>query len=153
MTAALVAASCRLGAMFAGGTPEQVDAMDRFGRCIGTAFQIQDDLLDLTGDVREVGKTLGIDVEKGKLTLPLIHFLRTAPLEHRELLKSILRGDDPDKSDRVRNLIRPSASLDYARAKAAGLVAEARACLEVLPPSAARDALDRSALFVTHRAM
>lgn len=150
-TAALVAASCQLGAMFAGATQEQTAAMERFGRCIGTAFQIQDDLLDLTGDVREVGKTLGIDVEKGKLTLPLIHFLATAPKEHRDLLKSLLHGHDADKAEKVRNLVVPSGSLAYAREKAEALVAEARACLSILPASPTRDALDACAQFVTAR--
>lgn len=152
-TAALVAASCRLGATHAGAAPDVADAMERFGRCIGTAFQIQDDLLDLTGDVREVGKTLGIDVEKGKLTLPLIHFLRTAPKEHRELLRSLLRSVEADKAEKIRNLVLPSGSLEYARQVAEGLVAEARDCLALLPPSPARDALDLSARFVVHRSV
>ncbi|MFN4244040.1 MAG: polyprenyl synthetase family protein [Tepidisphaerales bacterium] len=152
-TAALVATSCRLGAVHAGATPEQADAMERFGRCIGTAFQIQDDVLDLIGDVREVGKTLGIDVEKGKLTLPLIHFLRAAPREHRELLKSLLLSQEPDKVEKIRNLILPSGSIEYARQRAESLVQEARACLGVLASSEARDALDACARFVVERAV
>jgi octaprenyl-diphosphate synthase len=152
-TAALVAASCRLGAAHAGADETVVDAMERFGKAVGTAFQIQDDLLDLTGDVREVGKTLGIDVEKGKLTLPLIHFLRTAPKEHRELLKSLLRSAEPDKSEKIRNLVLPSGSLEYARQTAERLVDEARECLKVLPASESRDALDLAARFVVHRPM
>ena len=55
-----------------------------YGLSLGIAFQIQDDILDIVGDAGTVGKTLGIDVEKGKMTLPMIHFLRTAPAEHRD---------------------------------------------------------------------
>ena len=66
----------------------------RYGLSLGTAFQIQDDILDIVGDAGTVGKTLGIDVEKGKMTLPMIHFLRTAPPEHRTLLRSLLTGRD-----------------------------------------------------------
>lgn len=152
-TAALVAVCSQLGAEFAGGTPEQVAAMTRFGQCVGTAFQIQDDVLDLTGDAAEVGKTLGLDIEKGKLTLPLIHFLRTAPREHRELLRSLLRSEEVDKTDRIRNLILPSGSLEYTRERAESLIAEARACLDVLPPSPARAALDAAARFVIQRSL
>jgi octaprenyl-diphosphate synthase len=152
-TAALVAVCSELGAEYAGGTPEQIAAMKRFGHCVGTAFQIQDDILDLNGDVAEVGKTLGIDIEKGKLTLPLIHFLRTAPKEHRELLRSLLRSPEPDRADRIRNLIFPSGSIEYARDAAEALIAEARTCLEVLPPSDARLALDAAARFVVQRSL
>ncbi len=77
-TASLCAACCLLGAKFAGAEPAHVAALETFGMSLGTAFQIQDDILDLVGDASCVGKTLGIDVEKGKLTLPLIHFLRSA---------------------------------------------------------------------------
>jgi octaprenyl-diphosphate synthase len=152
-TASLVAACCHLGAHYAGATPEQTAALERFGLCVGTAFQIQDDVLDLVGDPLQVGKTLGIDIEKGKLTLPLIHFLNTAPKEHRELLRSLLRGHDPDKPDQIRNLVLPSDSIPYARARAEALIAEARAALECLPPSDARSALDTAARFVTQRAV
>src|ERR1700683_2557756 len=69
-TASLCAACCLLGAKFAGASPGEIAAMETFGLSLGTAFQIQDDILDLVGDVTSVGKTLGIDVEKGKLTLP-----------------------------------------------------------------------------------
>lgn len=152
-TASLVAACCHLGAHYAGATPEQTAALERFGLCVGTAFQIQDDVLDLVGDPLQVGKTLGIDIEKGKLTLPLIHFLSSAPREHRDLLRSLLRGHDPDKPEQIRNLVLPSGSIAYARARAEALIAEARAALECLPPSEARSALDTAARFVTQRAV
>lgn len=152
-TAALVGAACELGAVHAGATAEQTDALRKYGIGIGTAFQIQDDLLDLTGDVREVGKTLGLDIERTKLTLPLIHFLRTAPKEHRELLRSLLRSADADKVEKIRNLVLPSGSLAFARERAEALVAEARAALTVLPEGPAREALDLAARFVVARAL
>ena len=150
-TGALTAVSCRLGAMAAGATDETVKGLERFGLLLGQAFQIQDDVLDLTGDAETVGKTLGIDVEKQKLTLPLIHFLRTAPAEHRSLLRGLYRSHDGDKAERVAQLIAPSGSLRYAREVAEDCVAEARACLDVLPESRAKATLDRMAAFVTRR--
>src|SRR5262245_48381818 len=78
-TAELTACCTRLGAMYAGAPAEVVEAMARFGRYVGQAFQIADDLLDLVGDERATGKSLGTDLEQGKLTLPLIHLLNAAP--------------------------------------------------------------------------
>jgi len=152
-TASLCATCCYLGAKFAGADDAQVEAMETYGLSIGMAFQIQDDILDLVGDVRAVGKTLGIDAEKGKLTLPLIHFLRSAPPEHRALLRSLLSGPDADRAEKIRNLILPSKSLDYARDRARQLVDRARGALLALPESNTRRALDLMAEFVVARPM
>jgi octaprenyl-diphosphate synthase len=152
-TASLCATCCYLGARFAGAAEPQAQALECYGKAIGTAFQIQDDILDLVGDVRAVGKTLGVDAEKGKMTLPLIHFMRTAPEEHQSLLRSLLTGPDPDKAERIRNLILPSKSLQYARDRARHLVDKARSALLDLPDTPARRALDTMAEFVVSRPM
>ena len=75
-TAELTACCCRLGSPVRGSAPEVVDRLSRYGRSLGIAFQIADDLLDLTGDERCTGKSLGTDIEQQKLTLPLIRLLR-----------------------------------------------------------------------------
>jgi octaprenyl-diphosphate synthase len=152
-TAVLCAACCRLGAEFGGATREQIDALETFGRCMGIAFQIQDDILDIVGDQRTVGKTLGIDVEKGKMTLPMIHFMRTAPAEHQELLRSLLMGNDADKAERIRNLILPSRSIEFARERAREYIDTAIANLQHLGDSAARRVLRAMAEFVVTRPM
>src|ERR1700683_1155124 len=100
--------------------------METYGISLGIAFQIQDDVLDLIGDVRQVGKSLGSDLEKCKLTLPLIHFRDNAPAEPRALPLSPLRGPDPARVEKIRSLILPSDSLDYARQMAEHYVAKAR---------------------------
>jgi octaprenyl-diphosphate synthase len=152
-TAVLTAACCHLGARFAGATDEQAKALETYGLSLGVAFQIQDDILDIVGDASTVGKTLGIDVEKGKMTLPMIHFMQTAPCEHRTLLRSLLHGSEPDKAEKIRNLILPSGSVRFARDRARALVDKARAQLAVLPESDARRALDAMAEFVVARPM
>ncbi len=151
-TAALIAASCELGARFAGATDAQIAQFQTFGRSIGTAFQIQDDILDIIGDARTVGKTLGIDVEKGKMTLPMIHFMKTAPAEHQHLLRSLLERNDADKAERIRNLILPSHSIDFARDRAKAYVDRARGALVDLPDTDARRVMDLMAEFVISRA-
>src|SRR4051812_37452178 len=114
-TAILCATSCALGAKLSGADEETVERLRTYGLSLGIAFQIQDDILDIVGDAGTVGKTLGIDIEKGKMTLPMIHFLRTAPKEHRVLLRALLESREPDKGEKIRNLILPSNSIDYAR--------------------------------------
>ena len=150
-TAVLTAACCRLGAAFAGADEETAARLELYGLSLGVAFQIQDDILDLVGDAAHVGKTLGIDVEKGKLTLPLIHFLRTAPAEHRALLRSLLSEPAADKGEKIRNLILPSGSLQYATDRARALVDRARGCLTDLPDGEAKRVLDAMAEFVVNR--
>ena len=120
---------------------------------LGIAFQIQDDILDLVGDASTVGKTLGSDIEKGKLTLPMIHFLRTAPREHQQLLLSLLESREPDKGEKIRNLILPSGSIAYARDAARRQIDRARSAIIDLPSSEARTSLDTMAEFVVTRPM
>jgi octaprenyl-diphosphate synthase len=152
-TAVLCAACCGLAGEFASAPPAVSRKLETYGLCVGMAFQIQDDILDIVGDVRRVGKTLGIDVQKGKLTLPMIHFLRTAPHEHRTLLLSLLESDDVEKCEKIRNLILPSESIEYARAEARRLVDRAKSSLERLPDSDARRAMETMADFVVDRPM
>jgi len=152
-TAVLCASCCLLGATFAGADEARTENLRQYGLCVGTAFQIQDDILDIVGIESTVGKTLGIDVQKGKLTLPVIHFLRTAPQEHRILLRSLLKSHDADKVERIRNLIIPSPSVEYASAKAKMLIDRARAAIATLPDSPARQFLDTLAEFVITRPM
>jgi octaprenyl-diphosphate synthase len=152
-TAVLCATCCTLGATFAGGTKEQIAALETYGLALGVAFQIQDDILDIVGDAGTVGKTLGIDIEKQKMTLPVIHFLQHAPQEHRALLRSLINSRDADKAERIRNLIMPSESIEYARDRARQLVAKARAALANLPESEPRTVLDTMAQFVIERPM
>jgi len=152
-TGSLTGVCCMLGAFFAGASDARSRAMDTFGRSLGVAFQIQDDILDLVGDVTTVGKTLGSDIEKGKMTLPLIHFLRTAPREHRELLRSLLSGNDPDKVDRIRNLVIPGQSIQYARERARDFAQRGLAAMRGLDDCDATRLLASMADFVVARSV
>jgi octaprenyl-diphosphate synthase len=150
-TAALTEVCCRLGAALSTDQTAWVEALALYGRQVGMAFQIVDDILDICGQQKTVGKSLGTDIEKGKLTLPLIHFLQHAAPQHRELLLELLDSTDHDRVPHVRQLVAPSASITYARETAQRLVEEAVAALQTLPPSPAREALAEAAHFVTAR--
>jgi octaprenyl-diphosphate synthase len=152
-TAALCAICCRLGATLSGASALEIEALETYGRSLGIAFQIQDDILDIVGDCDVVGKTLGIDLEKQKMTLPVIHFLRSAPSEHRKLLRSLITSREADQLERIRNLILPSGSVEYARDRALSLVEKARHALTAVPDSEARRVLDTMAQFVVARPM
>src|SRR4029078_10048110 len=107
-TAALTEACCKVGAMFSTTRPERIDALALYGKQIGMAFQIVDDILDICGSQKTVGKSLGTDIKKAKLTLPMIHFLKHAAPQHRDLLIGLLESDEHDRVERVRQLLAPS---------------------------------------------
>jgi len=140
-TAALTEACGRLGALYAGANAETADAMAEYGRSLGIAFQIADDLLDLTGDATKAGKTLGTDLEQGKLTLPLIHALNTLPAAEADDFRDLLRSANCDRSAVADVLIR-SGSLVFAKRTADDFARAARAALEGLPPSDCRAVLE-----------
>lgn len=150
-TATLVGLAAELGAEYAGADPARCGHLRAFGTALGIAFQITDDVLDLTGDERIAGKSLGRDVQHGELTLPLIHFLHTAPPTARAELRAVLGNGDGRRPQRVAALLAGSASLAYAREAAAGYVSEALAHLADLPPSSARESLEAMARFVLAR--
>jgi len=92
-TAALYASSCGLGARYGGADEATVRGMSGFGLDLGTAFQIIDDCLDVVGDERVVGKSLGTDLETGKITLPVIRLARRLDAGGRARLDRLLRGE------------------------------------------------------------
>ncbi len=150
-TASLIGVCCQLGARYAGADDATVRRLYEYGLSVGIAFQIVDDLLDLTGDEAEAGKSLGRDVHKGKLTLPLIHFLRESRPDARERLLDILGGDDPQRYREVAAMLNRSESLQYASAAAEHRIRHAVGCLAELPPSDARSSLQAMAEFVLLR--
>ncbi len=98
-TAALFAAATELGALINHQSPEIVGALKSYGMKLGTAYQIYDDCLDLVGDEKTVGKTLGTDIVKGKLTLPIIYLLQSATDPQKtKLSRMLLKGEPMDTS-------------------------------------------------------
>ena len=94
-TAELFRVSCFLGARLAGFSSEYVDAVSRFGRHLGIAYQIYDDLVDFFGEESRIGKTLGTDLASGKLTLPLLTLLDRMPPTEAAALKAEITGQKP----------------------------------------------------------
>jgi octaprenyl-diphosphate synthase len=149
-TAELTAVCCRLGGHYSGASPVIVDALTNFGRWVGQAFQIADDVLDLIGDEKTTGKSLGTDVDQGKLTLPMIHLLQSGgSLSQRA--RDILSDETANRRDGLRTLLIQSGSLEYARNRALELAQAARDELACLPMSHCRAILEGMADRVVHR--
>ena len=150
-TAALCQCACDLGAYYAGASPTEHQALRRYGSDLGVAFQITDDLLDLMGDEQRVGKSLGTDLAKQKLTLPLIRLLTQLHDPERSRLIELL--SQPIQTSRLllRRYCEQTDAAQYAQQKAAEYIRRAKSHLEVLAPSAARTALGQLADFVLAR--
>lgn len=139
-TGILISAACRIGGILAAASPEKVDALGEFGLKSGVAFQMADDMLDYMADEEGLGKRLGKDLEEGKITLPLINLLEVATEDEREELRAIV-GDGAEEGglSRVCELFKAYNVLDETLGKAQKIIGEAKAALEVFPPSAERD--------------
>jgi octaprenyl-diphosphate synthase len=150
-TAELIAQCCRLGAYSSGASAEQRQALGRYGYDLGVAFQIADDVLDLTGDEATTGKSLGTDLLKQKATLPLIClFHRVAPAERLEL-ESLLAATDNHHPEVLRPWFQRYAAIQSAQSKAEEFTRRAADELRAFPPSPAREALAGLADFVIRR--
>jgi octaprenyl-diphosphate synthase len=150
-TGALTEVSCRLGATFANADEDVIHRLSEYGRLIGIAFQIADDVLDVLGEPDEVGKTLGTDFEKQKPTLPLIHALSLATESERQEISDILFTPCSDRTGRLLPILERYNAIDYARDVAEKYVDDARDFLSALPASPARDTLLVMTDFVVRR--
>lgn len=150
-TASLTSTCCVLGARYAGADAATIGRLEAYGLNVGIAFQIADDLLDLLGDEREVGKTLGLDLKKRELTLPAIHLLSHAAGDVRAEARRLLSDGQPDRLARVRRLLAEAGSVEYSRQVARRHVDAALASLADLPASPAKDSLRSMAHFIVER--
>ncbi|MEN6335421.1 MAG: polyprenyl synthetase family protein [Phycisphaerales bacterium] len=139
-TAALFRGACYLGARLAGAGASEYRAVSRFGYNAGMAYQITDDLLDITGDCAVLRKTLGTDVHKAKMTLPVIHSLRTATGLERAAFLSRLATRSPSSSQLVLTL-EETGSVDYARAQIGRYLDRAAFALRDIPRTPMKAAL------------
>ena len=117
-TAKLFEASAQLGALIAGASEDDIEAAAEYGRSLGTAFQLIDDVLDYAGDATEIGKNVGDDLREGKPTMPLIWLMENGTPEQRELVRSCIEQGDEQHFDAILAAITSSGALDYTRKQA-----------------------------------
>ena len=140
-TAKLFEASARLGAILAEAPPEVETACADYGRALGTAFQLIDDLLDYEGTTSALGKNVGDDLREGKPTLPLLIAMARGTAAQRELIRDAIVGGGAERFDEVIGIVRATGALDATRQAAQGEIDIAIRSLARLPGSPEREAL------------
>lgn len=151
-TAILYGMACRVGAMLAGATEAEQKRFEEFGNNLGMAFQIADDALDLIGDESVVGKTLGTDLRKGKLTLPVIRLRdQLKGGKQQELLWLLAHPQEVGTQVRVATMLDEYDILDEVKSVATAFVNDAIAILDEFSENPNRLPLEQLARFVLAR--
>jgi len=151
-TASLFEMSARAAAMISPVDPAKVEKMRQFGRNIGMAFQILDDILDFTGDQEAVGKPVGSDLLQGLITLPTLYFIEKYPQDANVV--TLLNGNFSREPKAMTNLvqsIRESESIELSLNNARSLVEEAILILNQMPAGEERQALEDLARYIVDR--
>jgi octaprenyl-diphosphate synthase len=140
-TAKLFEASARLGAILGRVGPEVEEACAEYGRCLGTAFQLVDDLLDYEGNSAELGKNVGDDLREGKATMPMLIAMARCGAEERAVLRQAIETGEVEGLPRIIDIVRRTGAIEATREAAREEVAAARQALQRLPDGRARQAL------------
>jgi heptaprenyl diphosphate synthase len=150
-TASLIATSCRLGGMLSDASSVHTDVLEEFGDALGLAYQLSDDIMDITSSQMELGKEPGQDLREGVYTLPVLHAL--AHDERREELARVLAHGSPDGEllDRALEIVRSGGSVDVARDAVTAEVVRATTLARRLPEGPASHALEQLAKFLAVR--
>jgi len=140
-TAKLFEAACRVGALIAGVDSARETALADYGRHLGTAFQIIDDVLDYSGDEATIGKSLGDDLAEGKPTLPLIFTMLHGTPDQAECVRQAIAHASRDHFQEVLAAVQSCGALEYARNEAAQAARRASDAIASLPESDAKRAM------------
>jgi geranylgeranyl diphosphate synthase type I len=159
-TAAFFRGAAESGAILGGGTVNQVGALAGYGRCLGMAFQIIDDVLSYRGDEAVMGKPVTSDLRNRRITLPILLAYRHADADGRRFLTALFppAHTQPSETDptaalvELRHLLAATHALERAEATALAFASRARQSLHTLPPTSSRDHLDLVLALATERA-
>ncbi len=152
-TAILMSAACEVGAILGLATSEQQQHLADFGMKLGIAFQLMDDILDYTATEEEFGKSIGHDLEEGKITMPLIHTIRHCNDSERQVIAAVVEKDEMslDEFRQVSSLVQCYGGIDYTIAAANRFIDECRAHLTAFNQGPVSEALLRLADYVVTR--
>ena len=140
-TAMLFEAASHTGALLAGANDDQEQALSAYGKHLGRAFQLVDDVLDYRGDAETMGKNVGDDLAEGKPTLPLIYAMAEGSNDEKHLIRQAIRKGGLDDLPRILQIVNRSGALEYTMSKAREQASLAAECLKVLPESDHKEAL------------
>jgi octaprenyl-diphosphate synthase len=130
-TAILMSAACQIGGILAGAPPAQEEALSQMGLNLGLTFQLVDDILDYTGDQKQLGKEVGADLREGRITLPLIHALAQASPKDSARLQELAQDLKPEMVPEFQDLLNKYGALNHARALARQYTLKAQESLEL----------------------
>jgi octaprenyl-diphosphate synthase len=150
-TAILISAACAIGGILGGATDSQIESLTRFGMRLGSAFQITDDTLDYVAKEDEFGKSIGKDLEEGKMTLPLIHTLKKCTPEEKSRIKKAIQDHDTETIPEIMELIYRYEGINYAMDKAKKYIAEGRDFIAPFKNSEAKTTLLTIADYIIER--
>ncbi|NOT14097.1 MAG: octaprenyl diphosphate synthase [Methylotenera sp.] len=150
-TAKLFEAATRLGAIISNASPHDEAALTVYGMHLGTAFQLIDDILDLSGDSEAIGKNLGDDLAEGKPTLPLLYAMRNSSAEQSQLIRNAIEHGGLDHLQEVIVAVKSSGALAHVKKLADAEVAICCAAIAHFPPSTFKQALIDLAHFSVER--
>ncbi len=140
-TAKLFEASARIGAVLADAGAEIEESCAAYGRSLGTAFQLVDDLLDYEGATEQLGKNVGDDLREGKPTLPLLLAMERGSMDERELIRHAIEHGEMARLPEIVEIVRRTGAITATRDAARAEADKAAQALGILPPSAYREAL------------
>ena len=152
-TAALMSCSCRIGAMLGEIHNGEADILGEYGLNLGMAFQITDDLLDIRGNEKKIGKVLGTDIREGNLTLPFIYAMNAVEDGEREWMMKCFRSGDVDEEElrRMRDLAQKCGGVDYSLGRAKEYCMSCKSGLQSMSASEGRESLIMLADYVVER--
>lgn len=150
-TAILISAACAIGALLAGAPEEEIEALAKFGMRLGTAFQLTDDTLDYVAREDDFGKTIGMDLKEGKITLPLIRTFRRCSPDEKARIERTVEDFQEDSIHEITSLINTYGGIEYSLQKAKGLIEEGKAFLDTFNDSTPKEALLAIADYVIQR--
>ena len=134
-----------------GRSEQECEAMRIYGRELGLAFQMVDDVLDYEGDAESMGKNVGDDLAEGKATLPLIHAMKNGNDEQRKIIRNAIRQGGLSDMSEILSIVQNLGSIEYTQQKAQKCIDRALQQLEILPDSPARTALSALAQLAVNR--
>ena len=150
-TAKLFEASARLGAVLAEASTPVEESCAAFGRSLGTAFQLVDDLLDYEGNSHQLGKNVGDDLREGKPTLPLLIAMERGSNAERQTIRHAIEHGEVERLAEIISIVKATGALDATREAALLEAEKAKLCLKDLPDSRAREALLELCVQSVHR--
>ncbi|MEY2689047.1 MAG: hypothetical protein RL375_3245 [Pseudomonadota bacterium] len=140
-TAKLFEASARIGAVLAGANERTEESCASYGRALGTAFQLIDDLLDYEGNSEALGKNVGDDLREGKPTMPLLLAMEKGTPAQREVIRHAIEHGEVDRLPEIIAIVRSTGAIEATRQAAREEANKAQAHLTALPPSQFKEAL------------